>query len=199
MSKLSDWLVVIRFGTLRGFSLLSLVAGMIGPTSPVSAERLQTECFPLESAWENIEFDAARQGSALMPMSGSVTVTFNQFSGFLPHFYGFAFAKSDLATIPDVSVRTKFDVAFQGVRMLKLQPDDSGQASNPSYRFIPPDSGTWVIYLVAAVQSIPFLEQKQLQISPKVEPIRGGSIFSGSTLDLAEPLDYKACVLSLDN
>lgn len=197
---LAELLLVIRLGnTLRGLSLWLMIAGSLGPTSPVSAERFQAECFPLESAWENIEFDAAAQGAALLPMSGSVTVTFNQFSGLLPHFYGFAFAKSELSAIPEVSVKTKFDIAFQGVRMLQLQPDDSGLASGPSYRFVAPDPGTWVIYLVAAVQSIPFLEQRQLQISPKVEPIRGGSIFSGSTLNLAEPLDYKACVLSLDH
>jgi len=160
------------------------------------------ECFPVESAWENIELETPLSDNKT-PMTRldehAVTFTFNKFDSYLPQFYGFAFLKKDIQNIPEITERSAFKERFSDVELVALGVKDiAGDDENISYRFTPPTKGIWVIYLVAAINKIPYLEQKNLRISPKVENIRGGSIFSGSSLNLAEPIDYKACVIAQD-
>lgn len=173
-----------------------------GYPSMLFAGKTYPECFPLESAWENIEIETVNlpehQNPTVTLEERAVTLTFNKFESYLPQFYGFAFLKEDIPNIPKITQRFAIEEQFRDVKLVALDRKNiAGNDEDKSYRFIPSTEGTWVIYLVATINKIPFLEQKDLRISPKVENIRGGSIFSGSSLNLVEPIDYKACVIPL--
>ena len=207
MHLLSDIKYLISNGTIftfvrQFFAQLLILLGLIslGCPSKLLAGEPHSACFPMESAWENIELEKANLANNQNPMvrqdERTVTLTFNKFENYLPQFYGFAFLKNDLPNIPKITERSAFAEQFRDIKLVALDRKNSvADDDNKSYRFTPPSEGTWVIYLVAAMHKIPFLEQKNLRISPKVEKIRGGSIFSGSSLNLQEPIDYKACVI----
>jgi len=175
---------------------------ILGNRSTLLAQETYPQCFPEESAWENIEFEtppAGDQASVTEWGGRELIFTPNRFESYLPHFYGFAFAKKDMPSIPELTERSSVEEQFRNVPVISLgRPQTTDDNANPSYRFIPSSKGPWVIYLVAAMDQIPFLEQKNLRISSKIEKVRGGSIFSGSSLNLVEPIDYKACVIGLE-
>ena len=180
--------------------LLCLIS--LGCPSMLLAGEAYPKCSPLESAWENIEIETVNLPEHQNPMvtlgERAVTLTFNKFESYLPQFYGFAFLKEDIPDIPKITERSAIEAQFHDVKLVALDRKKIvGDDENKSYRFTPPTKGTWVIYLVASINKIPFLEQRDLRISPQVENIRGGSIFSGSSLNLVEAIDYKACVIPL--
>lgn len=186
---------------LRSTLFCSLLL-VIGPANLIAA--VKPECFPNESAWDNMELTSVNvpndQQPEIKQEQRAVILTFNKFATYLPEFYGFAFLKTDVTDIPGIDQDSEFNRYFGKVNLLSLQniPIDSHDSDQKSYRFTPPSKGTWVIYLVASVKKIPFLEQRKLKISPNVEQVRGGSIFSGASLDLIEPIDYKACVMTMN-
>ena len=186
---------------LRRLSLFIGCLLILGNPATLLAQETYPQCFPEESAWENIEFEtppAARQASQTAWDGRELIFTPNRFESYLPHLYGFAFAKKDLPSIPELTVSSSVEEQFRDVSVISLgRPQASEVNADPSYRFVPSSKGPWVIYLVAAMDQIPFLEQKNLRISSKIEKVRGGSIFSGSSLNLVEPIDYKACVIGL--
>ncbi len=186
------------------FAQLLIVLYLVssGYPSMLLAGATYPQYFPLESAWENIEIETVNLPEHQNPMvkleERAVTLTFNKFESYLPQFYGFAFLKEDIPNIPKITERSAIEEQFRKVKLVALDRKNiTSDDENKSYRFVPPTEGTWVIYLIATINKIPFLEQKDLRISPKVENIRGGSIFSGSSLNLVEPIDYKACVIPL--
>lgn len=187
------------------FTQLLMVLCLVssGYPSILLAGEAYPKCSPLESAWENIEIETVNFPEHQNPMvtlgERAVTLTFNKFESYLPQFYGFAFLKEDVPDIPKITERSAIEAQFHDVKLVALDRKKIvGDDENKSYRFTPPTKGTWVIYLVATINKIPFLEQRDLRISPNVENIRGGSIFSGSSLNLVEPIDYKACVFPLE-
>jgi hypothetical protein len=188
------------------FAQLLMVLCLVssGYPSMLLAGKTYPQCFPLESAWENIEIETVNLPEHQNPMvkleGRAVTLTFNKFESYLPQFYGFAFLKEDIPDdIPKITERSVIEAQFHDVKLVALDRKKIvGDDENKSYRFTPPTKGTWVIYLVASINKIAFLEQRDLRISPQVENIRGGSIFSGSSLNLVEPIDYKACVIPLE-
>lgn len=173
-----------------------------GYTPTLFAGKTYLDCFPAESAWENIQFETTFSNIKTLENGlneHDVTLTFNNFDNYLQKFYGFAFLKNDIQNIPEITESAAFEEQFGNINMVALGKNNiAGNSDNKTYRFNPPTAGTWVIYLVATINKIPFLEQKNLRISPQVEKVRGGSIFSGSSLNLVEPIDYKACVIALD-
>ncbi len=189
------------------FTRLLIISSLILTiySATLFAEETYPECFPIESSWENIELETVNLSDNQKPKiklgEHSVILTFNKFENYLPQFYGFAFLKKDIDKIPEITERSSFEEQFRGVKLVALDkkviavPDDGTK----SYQFTPPNGGKWVIYLVAAINKIPYLDQKQLRITPNVENIRGGSIFSGSSLNLVEPIDFKACVIQIDS
>lgn len=159
------------------------------------------DCFPTESAWENIEFKTFNLSNGQQPVINreghTLSLTFNQFESYLPQFYAFAFLRSALPDIPEIKDLASLKSHFDNIKLVALTPSASDEETS-TYQFIPPNQGTWVIYLVAAIDKIPYLELRNLRISPHVENVRGGSVFSGSSLNLSEPVDYKACVVQLE-
>jgi hypothetical protein len=180
------------------FSLILIVY-----STTLFAEKIHPDCFPMESSWENIELETVNLSDNQKPKvklgERSVILTFNKFENYLPQFYGFAFLKKDILKIPKITEMSSFEEQFGDIKLVALNRIDVADTDDKSYKFIPPIGGKWVIYLVAAMNKIPYLEQKQLRISPNVENIRGGSIFSGSSLNLVEPIDYKACVIQFES
>ncbi len=182
--------------------LVLLYVLALGYPSSLFAGETYPDCFPVESAWENIQFETTLSDNQIQ-ITGldehEVSLTFNNFESYLYQFYGFVFLKKDIQNIPAITESAAFEQQFRNVKMVTLGSKRiAGNGDNKSYRFYPPTAGTWVIYLVAAINKIPFLEQKNLRIFPQIEKARGGSIFSGSSLNLAEPIDYKACVIALN-
>ncbi len=182
-----------------GFYLLICVGMLLVIPNITLAEKIYPNCFPIESSWKNVEIKnlsvSDDQISLINQGDHSISVIFNKFHLYRPQFYGFAFLKNEVLNIPRITAPDSFEQQFRQIKLVALLPENNPGDETQSFRFSPSSAGDWVIYLVASQKKIAFLEQKDLRISPEVDNIRGGSVFSGSSLRLVEPIDYKACVI----
>lgn len=176
------------------FSLLPVI-GM--------AEEVYPQCFPMESSWDNIQFVdfpfSDGEISAMERNKRKLDIRFRNNYMTLMNFYGFTYLKNETQDIPEISNHSTLEKHFRNTKLTPLDEDVfAKEYSDRSYRFTPESQGTWVIFLVAYLNEIPFLEQQGLRIHPTVEKERGGTVFSGSSMNLAEMVDYKACVISMN-
>ncbi len=160
------------------------------------------QCFPDESGWDNIHFaslDVANQHMPSIQHEGHfVSLTFTQYESFSPFYYAFAIQQDiDKVSPPALLQHAFLSEQFANQKLISLKGTTQRNQENTSYRFNPPEQGTWVIYLLASINKIGFLEQQALRIFPNVEKLRGGTVFSGSSLNLSNSIDYKACVVEM--
>lgn len=188
----------------RQISRIKIFATLIYLVIPVSvlATEEHPECFPLESSWDNIEFLELPVSDAVTPIIGSnrrLGITFHKTHATVPRFYGFTYLELDTQNIPEIDDPYTLEKHFRNVKLNPLHEEIiTEERRDHSYRFTPQSQGTWVIFLVAGLNRIPFLEQQGLRIYPNIEMKRGGTVFGGSSLNLASRIDYKACVVSMN-
>ena len=167
----------------------------------VIAEEDYPPCFPPESSWGNIQILESPVTDAEIPIIGrnrhTLGITYHKTDAAVPAFYGFTYLKRDTQKIPEITSPYSLEAYFRTVPLSPLHEElVTEERIDRLYGFTPELEGTWVIFLVAFLNEIPFLEQQGLRIYPAIERERGGTIFSGSSMNLTEVVDYKACVIS---
>ena len=148
-------------------------------------------CAPMESSWDNIELI-----TQLKTEEDEITFTVSMLGNSLPHYYGFAFTNNKQRKLPTAKEPAQFYQYFNHKTLLALQEKSANKEGDRVYRFKPLKQGDWMIYLIASLKPIDFLEQNQLQIRPVIETVRGGTVIGGNTLDLVDPIDYKVCQIT---
>ena len=195
------FLVKLKSSTYgSNLSVFFIAIAFISHTALLHAEEQLPQCFPSESAWEILKYSESSYSdieTTAIKNKQKLNFTFRKSATVLPSFYGFAYLKAELESVPEVTDQNLLTKHFIDVDLAELKADDIIEKGKSGYYdFLPESKGTWVIYLVASLNKIPFLESKGLRIQPEIERQRGGTVFSGASLDLTKTVDYKACIIS---
>lgn len=178
-----------------GFNVIAISVMLFFQSTLLNAEEQLAQCFPSESAWGVIKLSRLPQQSE-NENKQKLNISFRKSAMYLPSFYGFAYLKSESVNVPKVTDQALVKKYFLDMNLTELDKNStSPKESDQYYGFTPGSTGTWVVYLVASLNKIPFLETKGLRIYPDIERQRGGTVFSGASLGLTETVDFKACLI----